>query len=66
MARDILDITPYQARWVGEDADLMIDGIDEQDMTEAELQSENQAVAVYTKKQVADILENYANGKTTI
>lgn len=64
MMLEIDQVLGYQARWVGEEGDLVIAGISEDDMTEAELQSSDQAVTVFTEKQVVDILENY-NGMMT-
>lgn len=50
------EIQGYTAHWYGEDGDLTIGGIDEKDMTKEELNSKNQSVTMYTKKQVMDLL----------
>lgn len=50
------EIQGYTARWYGEDGDLTIGGIDENDMTQEELNSKKQSVTIYTKKQVMELL----------
>lgn len=57
---NLKDEDGYRGYWMGDEGDLVIGGVEEGDMTQEEIDSVNQAVTIYTKKQVLELLNKPA------